>query len=136
MANEKTHEVQRMQQGATGTGVEQTRPRPVFVPAVDIFEEGDRLTLVADMPGVESSDLKIDLHENVLTMTGEVRDPEGDGELDVFREYRSGTFRRQFTLSNKIDQNGIEASLTDGVLRLVLPKAEASKPRAIEIKTG
>jgi HSP20 family molecular chaperone IbpA len=136
MANEKTHEVQRMQEGAAGTAVEQTRPRPVVVPAVDIFEEGDRLTLLADMPGVEPSDLKIDLHENVLSMTGDVRDPEGEGESDVFREYRSGTFHRQFTLSNRIDQSKIEASLTDGVLRLVLPKAEATKPRAIEIKTG
>ena len=136
MANEKTHEVQRMQEGQTTAAVEQTRPGPVFIPAVDIFEEGASLTLLADMPGVKPSDLKIDLHENVLTMVGTVESPEAEAELDVFREYRSGTFHRQFTLSNKIDQAKIEASLTDGVLRLVLPKAEVSRPRQVEIKTG
>lgn len=136
MANEKTHDVQTLEQSEAGTVVEQTRPGPVFVPAVDIFEEGDRLTLLADMPGVKPNDLKIDLHENVLTMTGEVDSPEGEAEADVLREYRSGTFYRQFTLSDRIDQSKIEANLTDGVLRLVLPKAEASKPRKIAIKTG
>jgi HSP20 family molecular chaperone IbpA len=136
MTNEKTHEVQTLQESDAGTAVEQTRPGPVFVPAVDIFEENDRLTLLADMPGVKPDDLKIDLHESVLSMTGEVEDPEGEAESTVFREYRFGTFYRQFTLSNKIDQGKIEASLTDGVLRLVLPKAEASRPREIEIKTG
>jgi HSP20 family molecular chaperone IbpA len=136
MTNEKTHDVQKLEESTAGTAIEQTRPGPVFVPAVDIFEEGDRLTLLADMPGVKADDLTIDLHENVLTMSGEVESPEGEAEADVFREYRSGTFYRQFTLSNKIDQGKIEASLTDGVLRLVLPKAEASKPREIAIKTG
>ena len=133
MANEKTHEVQTVQND-TGAEVEQTRPGPVYIPAVDIFEQDSNLTLLADMPGVQANDLKIDLHENVLTMMGDVADPEGDAETDVFREYRSGRFYRQFTLSDKIDQNKIEASLTDGVLRLVLPKAEASKPREIAIK--
>jgi HSP20 family molecular chaperone IbpA len=135
MANEKTHEVQTVQQDETGTAVEQTRPGPVYVPAVDIFEQDERITLLADMPGVEAGDLRIDLHDNVLTMTGDVADPEVEGEADVFREYRCGRFYRQFTLSDKVDQAKIEASLTDGVLRLVLPKAEASKPREIAIKT-
>jgi HSP20 family molecular chaperone IbpA len=133
MANEKTHEVQTVQSDS-GTAVEQTRPGPVYIPAVDIFEQDSNITLLADMPGVRAGDLKIDLHENVLTMTGDVDDPESDEESAIFREYQSGRFYRQFTLSDKIDQDKIEASLTDGVLRLVLPKAEASKPREIAIK--
>lgn len=136
MAKEKTHEVQAVERDDSSTAVEQTRSGPAYTPAVDIFEEGERITLLADMPGVSKDDLRIDLHENVLTLTGDTVSPEGEAEADVFREYYSGRFHRQFTLSDKIDQGKIEAKLTDGVLRLVLPKAEASKPRQIKIKVG
>ena len=136
MANEKTHEVQTVTHDDASTSLEQTRPGPVFVPAVDIFEEGGNITVLADMPGVKSDDLTIDLHENVLTMSGNAAVVEGDDEADLIREYHVGRFYRQFTVSDKIDQDKIEADLTDGVLRLVLPKAEASKPKQIAIKTG
>ena len=136
MANEKTHEVQTVVHDAASTALEQTRPGPVFVPAVDIFEEQGNITMLADMPGVKPDDLSIDLHENVLTMTGDVKNAEGDNETELTREYHVGRYYRQFTVSDKIDQDKIEANLTDGVLRLVLPKAEASKPRQIAIKTG
>jgi len=136
MAKEKTHEVQTVEREESSTSVEQTRSGPVYTPAVDIFEEGERITVLADMPGVSKDDLRIDLHENVLTLTGDPAGMEGEAEADVFREYYSGRFYRQFTLSDKIDQGKIEAKLTDGVLRLVLPKAEASKPRQIKIKAG
>ena len=107
-----------------------------FFEAEKIFEEGGNITLLADMPGVKPGDLKIDLHDNILTMIGEVDDPGGEAESLVFREYQSGRYHRQFTLSDKVDKSKIEAKLSDGVLRLVLPKAEASKPREIPIKTG
>ena len=136
MAKEKTHEVQTVQTDEPSTDLEQTRSGPVFLPAVDIFEEGGNITLLADMPGVKPGDLKIDLHENVLTMTGDVEVAESEAETVVFREYQSGRYHRQFTLSDKVDKGKIEAKLSDGVLRLVLPKAEASKPREIPIKTG
>jgi len=136
MSKEKTHEVQAVERDESSSAVEQTRPGPVYTPAVDIFEEGERITVLADMPGLGKDDLRIDLHENVLTLTGDVAQPEGEAEADVFREYYVGRFYRQFTLSDKIDQDKIEAKLTDGVLRLVLPKAEASKPRQIKIRAG
>jgi len=136
MAKEKTHEVQTVEQDQDSTDLEQTRPGPVFVPAVDIFEEEGNITMLADMPGVKPEDLTIDLHENVLTMTGDASFSEGENDTEVISEYRVGRYYRQFTVSDKIDQGKIEANLNDGVLRLVLPKAEASKPRQIEIKTG
>lgn len=135
MANEKTHEVQTVDREDEATALEQTRPGPVFVPAVDIFEEDGNITVLADMPGVKPENLTIDLRENVLTMTGDADDPTGENEEELFREYNVGRYYRQFTVSDNIDQNKIEAKLTDGVLRLVLPKAEASKPRQIKIKT-
>lgn len=136
MAKEKTHEVQTVDRGESSTAVEPTRPGPVYLPAVDIFEEADSITVLADMPGVEPDNLTIDLRENVLTMTGDAGRPEADGEEDVIREYDSGRFYRQFTVSDMIDQDKIEASMADGVLRLVLPKAAASKPKQIKIKAG
>lgn len=115
---------------------EQTRPGPVFSPAVDIFETPDALTLLADMPGVEPKNLKIDLRENVLTLSATVEPLRKPGEEDVWREYETGGYFRQFTLSERIDQSKIEANLNDGVLRLHLPKVEAMKPRQITVKSG
>jgi len=115
---------------------EQTHPGPIYSPAVDIFESDDRISLLADMPGVKAEDLKIDLRENVLTLSGHVAAPEGKGETAVLREYDTGTYFRQFTLSEHIDQAKIDAKLTDGVLRLELPKQERAKPRQITVKVS
>lgn len=113
---------------------EHTRPGPVFTPPVDIFETEREITLLADLPGVKAKDLSIDLHENVLSLSGEVASPEGPGESELIREYRTGKYLREFTLSEIIDQAKIEAKLKDGVLRLSLPKVEEAKPRKIAVK--
>ena len=113
---------------------EQTFNGPVYSPAVDIFESDDRISLLADMPGVKAKDLKIDLRDNVLTLSGRVDASAPDKESGVLCEYESGTYFRQFTLSEMIDQAKIDAKLTDGVLRLELPKAERAKPRQIAVK--
>lgn len=117
------------------TPAEQTRPGLVFTPAVDIFETDREITLLADMPGVKSKALNIDLHENILTLDGDVNSPEGADEVDVMREYRTGKYYRQFTLSQVIDQGKIDAVLKDGALRLRLPKVETATPRKIAVKS-
>ncbi len=113
---------------------EPTYPGPVFSPAVDIFETDERISLLADMPGVKPADLKIDLRENMLTLSGRIDPREKEGEAPVLQEFSSGTYFRQFTLSETIDQSKIDAKLNDGVLRLELPKAERAKPRQITVK--
>jgi HSP20 family molecular chaperone IbpA len=123
-------------QPSRSNGPEQTRPGVVYSPATDIFETENSITVLADMPGVQAADLQIDLRESVLTLTGRVAAPESGYESDVLREYRSGTFFRQFTLSERIDQAKIDAKLNDGVLRLELPKVERARPRQIVVKTG
>jgi HSP20 family protein len=120
---------------AVKSATEQTKPGPTFTPAVDIFETDREITLVADMPGVKAKDLNIDLHENVLTVTGEVEPPGGTEEVDVLKEYQIGTYYRRFTLSEVIDQSRIDAELKDGVLRLIMPKVEEVTPRKITVKT-
>ena len=114
---------------------EQMRSGPVFAPAIDFFESDQAIILLADLPGVRSDDLQIDLREGVLKLRGDVRTPENENEQDVIREYRTGTFIRQFSLSEKIDQAAIEATLANGVLRLELPKVKAAMPRQIKVKT-
>lgn len=115
---------------------EQTTPGLTFTPAVDIFENDKNITLLADMPGVKAENLDIDLREDVLTLSGAVESPEGPNERAVLREYRTGNYVRRFTVSDAIDRSKIDAKLKDGVLRLVLPKAEKAVPKKIVVKAG
>lgn len=136
MAQEPRTEIQKVQKVDKQGMAEQTRPGPVYTPPTDIFENDSSITVLADMPGVRATDLKIDLHDSVLTLTGRVTVTESSNETDVLREYRAGTFYRRFTLSEAIDQTKIDAKLVDGVLRLELPKVEKAKPRQINVRTG
>jgi HSP20 family protein len=115
---------------------ERVRPGRVFVPAVDIFETPESLVLVADMPGVSGDNVNLDLKENYLTLYGEVGPPLGKGETMVDQEYYVGDFQRDFHVGGLIDQSKIEATMKDGVLRLVMHKVEKAKPRKIEVKVS
>ena len=136
MAVTESKALQAKEKSEVTTPAEQIRQGLVFTPAVDIFETDKEITLLADMPGVKAGDLNIDLHENVLTLDGDVKSPEGANEVDVIREYRTGKYYRQFTLSQVIDQAKIDAELKEGVFRLSLPKIEAAKPRQIAVKAS
>ena len=133
---ERTKKEMVPQQKQELTGAESTRPGPVFTPAVDIFETESAITVLADMPGVLADGLTIDLRENVLSIEGRAREPQYNDEKMLLREYETGSYRREFQLTNLIDQGGIDAVLKDGVLRLTLPKAEAARPRKIEVRAG
>lgn len=117
------------------TAAEQTKPGPVFTPPVDICEDENAIKLMADMPGVKTDDVNIDVRENTLTLIGEIKPFESEEEADLMIEYEIGQYYRQFTLPELIDQEKIDAQLKNGVLTLVLPKAEAAKPKKIEIKS-
>jgi HSP20 family protein len=129
--NEKDLQVQAKQELQTKS--ESTRNVPIFVPAVDIYESANELTLLADMPGVPIENVDIDLDNDQLTIKGTATAEQEEGTL-LLREYSVGDYYRQFTLSNVIDRERIQASMKDGVLKVVLPKAEAAKPRKIEVK--
>ena len=116
------------------TSVEQTRPGRVFVPDVDIYETEKEIKLLADMPGVTPKKLNINLKDNILTLDGEVETLESKDETPIFKEFETGRYYRQFSLSHVIDQSKIEAELKDGVLKLTLPKVETLTPRKIEVK--
>jgi HSP20 family protein len=114
---------------------EHTRNKPVFLPSVDIYESEASLTLVADMPGVGLDGVTLDIDKDQLTIRGTVPNGSTDHPA-LLREYSVGDYYRQFTLSSAIDRAKIEATMKDGVLKVVLPKVEAVKPRSIEIRAA
>lgn len=113
---------------------EGTRNVPVFIPAVDIYESEGDLILLADMPGVPMENVSIDLENDQLTIRGTGKETNGSGRA-LLKEYSCGDYFRQFSLSNTIDREKIEASMKDGVLKLVLPKADTAKPRKITVRS-
>jgi len=137
MANETELQVPEQQkQEVAETEAERTRDRKAFVPRTDIYEGSDAITIVTDMPGVDESSLDINLEKGVLTISGYIEPELPDGYTLTYAEYEIGDYQRSFKLSNEIDQEGIQATLKDGVLRLVLPKVGPAKARKIEIKAG
>jgi HSP20 family protein len=88
------------------------------------------------MPGVKADQLDIDVRENVLTLTGRTARRESVTGAPLFTEYEAGTFLRKFTLAETIDQARIDAKLTNGVLRVELPKLARARPRQIAVRTG
>lgn len=118
-------------EGALG-GREQTRNMESYIrPAVDIFETEEGLTLLADLPGVGREGLEVDIDKGILTIKGTVSGETGGSEL--YREFTLANFYRQFQLPDEIDPEKTRAELKNGVLTLNLQKAEAAKPRRIEI---
>src|SRR5215472_12432122 len=111
-------------------------PWPVFMPSTDIYETKDSIVVLAEMAGVSPEGVDISLERRVLTIRGRSTANEHAGYQRVYNEYSDGDYERVFTLSENIDRDRIEATLKDGVLQLVLPKAEAAKARKIELKSS
>jgi len=106
-------------------------------PAVDIYERSDALVLSAELPGVRRDELDLKVEGNVLTLRGERRRDQTINDENYHRVERSyGTFSRSFTLPSTVDSSRIEARFTDGVLEVVIPKAEDAKPKRIEVKVN
>jgi len=111
---------------------EPTREGVSYIPDVDILEDEHTITLRADLPGVKKDGVSIDVHEGMLTLTATVDNPPNNWR-PVYREYEIGGFTRRFTLGEQVDQNKISAKMENGVLTVELPKAEAAKPRKINV---
>jgi len=112
---------------------EKTVPARYFIPATDIHETDEALTVVMEVPGVEKKDVDINLENNVIRIEGRIDAKKYDGLEPLYTEYNVGHFARSFTLSGKVDQQRIDAQLEDGVLTLTLWKAKDALPRRIEI---
>ncbi len=135
MVDDKSKELKVKDKQELTSHVEQTKSGPVFTPAVDILETEYKITMMADLPGVKTEDLNIDLNEDVLTIAGDVARKETLGD-DILTEYKIGQYIRKFNLSEVIDQTRISATLNNGVLHLDLPKVEKTPPRKIAVTVG
>ena len=109
---------------------------PHVVPPVDVFEDAEGITLLADLPGVSRDRLGVRVDGDTLTIEG-TAEVAGPQQLElVYGEARVPAYRREFTLSRELDASRIDAQLKDGVLRLTIPKSEEAKPRRIEVRVG
>lgn len=105
-----------------------------WFPPVDIHEEPDRIVLRAEIPGVRSDDIDVSVEDNTITLRGEKKQENVVDSENAYRlERYYGTFSRSFVLSTKIDPEQIKATCKDGVLEVVVPKAEEVKPKKIKI---
>lgn len=109
---------------------------PAMLPPVDIYEEGNALHLLADLPGVKRESLSIEVDNNVLSLEGEIQVDMPEGISATYAEVRAQRFARRFTLSHEIDGDAIEARVDNGVLHLVLPKKDSHRTRRIEIQAA
>lgn len=115
--------------------VERTRTGTTYVPRCDIIETDDELLLYGDLPGVTPENLDVRFENERLIIHGKVEPRHEDREF-VYGEYGIGDYYREFQIFEGVDAEKISADLSGGVLCIHLPKAEAVKPRRIEVKGG
>lgn len=107
-----------------------------FTPACDILENDEHYLISFDMPGVNQSDIKIDVADNQLTISGEKKRAVESSSVEMFQSERSyGAFQRTFDLPKSIDVNKVEAHFDNGVLSVAIPKSEGAKAKSIEIRS-
>jgi HSP20 family protein len=110
---------------------------PVWAPALDISERKDAYLVSVELPGVKLDDLQITLDDGLLTIQGERSFADDASEQQYHRiERRYGAFRRSITLPAHVMADMVEASFEDGVLQIVVPKAEEAKPKRIQVRPG
>jgi len=105
--------------------------------ALDVNENDDAYTVTTNLPGVSLDDISVNIHDNVLTVSAEANATEYDENTRVLvQERRTGKFSRNLRFPMVVDGNAIEASFDNGVLSIVIPKAEEAKPRQIPVTAG
>jgi len=105
-------------------------------PALDLYDDKDNFLVKAELPGMKKEDIEIQLHDGVLTLSGERKQEKKFEGSDIHRSERFvGKFQRTLTLPSQVDVDKVKASYQDGILTVTLPKSEAAKPKQIQIKT-
>jgi len=132
----KTNSESKNVKPSESTGVQQGEraPEVVLRPPVDIYEDADGITLMADMPGVSRDRLTIEVDKDMLLVEGDARIDMPEGMDALYADVRSNRYRRSFTLSGELETGQIDASLKDGVLNVRIPKRAEVRPRKIEVR--
>ena len=119
----------------TPQGVERMPEHRVFMPRADIYETADGIVILADMPGVDENGVDITVEDDVLSIYGTVQPLDLKGHEAAYAEYEVGDYERAFALGEEFDIEKISASMKDGVLKLVLPKAVQARTHKIKVKS-
>jgi len=114
-----------------------SQPTRNFVPAIDVVEHDGEFLLHADLPGLSEGDVKVEILDGVMTISGE-RELEREETGDGYRRYEraSGSFQRKLALPKGIEADTVKASFVNGVLEVHVPKPAESKPQLVEIATA
>jgi len=102
-------------------------------PNVDIFEKEDKINLITELPGVEEASLELIVEDNVLTISGKMKDQSFDAYDLVYSEYKPASYKRSFTINNEFDKDKLKAVFKNGVLDISIPKVEKVAPKKIKI---
>lgn len=105
-------------------------------PPVDIFEDDNAIHVLADVPGVTTESLKVEVDNDLLTLEGDIHLDMPEGLSASYAEVRGSRYQRQFRLGREVDAEGIRAEVRNGVLDLVLPKRDTHRRRRIEVSSG
>ncbi len=106
-----------------------------WVPALDVFEDQEKVSVQIELPGLKKEDFDISLDGDVLTISGERKVESEKQEGGNFRRERAvGSFRRSITLPSQVKGDQVKATYEDGVLTVALPKADEAKPRKIQVE--
>ena len=127
------NEVDRLFEGSPFFGSNGTAAHG-FSPALDVYQDKDNVVVHAELPGLKREDITLSLHDGLLTLSGERRHEKAHDEKSRVRNERLfGKFERTVTLPVQVDSTKVTATYENGILSVTLPKAEAAKPRQIEI---
>ena len=106
-------------------------------PKVNVYEYDDKVGIIAEIPGLDKKDLKIDVEEGILIISGDKHGLFDDSGAKVLRrELKGSSFKRQFELGEQLDGENIKASFKDGLVSVDIPKVERTKPKKLSVKIG
>ena len=106
------------------------------LPRTDIIEREDSIVVVMDVPGVDEAALNIGIEDQKLSVSAEATEQKTEGMTMRSHEFRRAVYRREFTLSDWVEVDKVDATVRDGVLRITLPKSERSRPRKITVRAA
>jgi HSP20 family molecular chaperone IbpA len=134
--NDATQMVERNQHAVAESQEHRSSPTMTLLPAVDILEDANGVTVWADLPGVVKEKLEVNVHDGNLHIEGEAVVPTPSGLRVQHAEIRQPHFARAFSLSADLDASRIEANLQDGVLKLTIPRRDEARPRRIAVNVA
>lgn len=110
-------------------------PGAAWFPPVDIYETEDKVVLKAELPGVDIKDIQVEVKDSILTLRGERKHARNLSSENYHRMERFyGSFHRAFSLPYHVDEGGITAEMTEGVLRITVPKVAEASTKAVKVK--